>query len=150
MTVISAMGAADGFYPVEVRVANLADPVHEASGTVTYVVDAPVEPAVNNPPVARNDEVVLLQKSAIEIAVLSNDFDPDGDALSITAFTDGSKGTVSLNADGTLTYLPGKRFKTSDSFGYTVTDGEATASATVRVTLEEAEKVKPGGGKGRR
>jgi len=49
--------------------------------------------------------------------------------------TQGSKGKVSINANGSLTYSPAKSFRSSDSFSYTISDGSKSASATVQVNL---------------
>ena len=148
MTVSSAPTAVDGFYTIDVSAAARNDGAYAAAVAVTYVVSAAVEPPANNPPVALNDSVMLLSKSAINIAVLANDSDPDGDFLTVGAFSNGSKGSVSYNADGTLTYTPAKRFKSSDSFSYTITDGVDTDSATVSIALQTSSGG-GGGGKGK-
>ena len=146
LSVVSPLAAADGFYTIDVNASNRNDGAYAVTGSVTYVVSAPVEPPANNPPVAVNDSVTLISKSAIDISVLANDSDPDGDSLTIISFSDGAKGTVSYNADGTLTYTPAKRFKSSDSFSYTISDGTDNASATVSITLQDSGG---GGGGGR-
>jgi hypothetical protein len=145
LAVASPLTATDGFYPIDVSASNSTKGAFTATGAVTHVVSAPVEPPANNPPVALDDSIILVSKSAINIAVLANDSDPDGDYLTISTFSNGAKGAVSYNADGTLTYTPAKRFKSSDSFSYTVSDGENTASATVSITLQTSG----GGGGGR-
>jgi hypothetical protein len=86
--------------------------------------------------VAVNDNVSLASKSALTINVLANDSDPDGDALSIVAFTQGSKGKVTRNSNGTLTYSPAKSFKSGDQFSYTISDGKLSASTTVTIGLQ--------------
>ena len=112
---ISAQDARDDFYTIEVAVANRADSTLAATGFVTYVVSAPdTGPLANTAPTAVDDSVTLETKAVVDIPVLTNDFDSDGDSLTIIAFSQGSKGAVSYNADGTLAYAPGKRFKTSD------------------------------------
>ena len=148
LEVTSAPDAQDGFYDIDVVATSGA---YSASGSVTYVVSRPVEPPSNTAPNAEDDNVTLASKSAIDIFVMANDSDPDGDNLTIIAFSQGSKGTVSHDGDDTLTYTPTKRFKSSDSFTYTVSDGVDTTSATVSITLEASDGGgggKPGGGKG--
>lgn len=93
------------------------------------------EPTVNKAPVATDDSVTLNSITSVTIPVLSNDHDPEGSALRITGFTQGSKGEVRLNANGTLTYTPGKPFKQDDSFSYIISDGEKSATATVYIQL---------------
>jgi VCBS repeat-containing protein len=77
--------------------------------------------------------------------LLSNDSDPDGDAFSIVAVDgSGTIGTVTLNADGTISYDPNGQFETlaqgqigQDSFTYTIDDGNG-AQSTATVTLDIA------------
>jgi hypothetical protein len=90
--------------------------------------------------------VTFATKAAVSIAVLANDSDPDGDALSIVAFTQGSKGKVSLGSNGTLIYSPAKSFKSSDQFSYTISDGKSSASATVSIDLLATSSDSNGGG----
>ncbi len=117
-----------------------------ASATVSVsVAAAPV--ASNKAPVAIDDSA-LSSGSAVTIAVLGNDYDPDGDTLKVTGVTQGSKGSVKINADGSLTFTPAKNFKNSDTFGYTISDGKMSASATVNVSLPAASGDSGGPGKG--
>jgi hypothetical protein len=77
----------------------------------------------------------------VTINVLPNDTDPDGDRLSVSAFTQGQSGAVSKNTDGTLTYTPPAGFTGNDSFGYTISDGRggsATATVSVQVSVPVA------------
>jgi hypothetical protein len=121
--------------------------VHDGNGgNATAEVSVTVVAAPSNQvPLAVNDDVTILEKSAVTINVIDNDFDSDGDALTIGSVTQGAQGVVTINPDHTLTYTPAKRFKDSDSFSYTVTDGSASATARVTVTLVKQNN--PGGGK---
>jgi hypothetical protein len=77
-----------------------------------------------------------LEDIAVTIAVLANDNDPDGDALSVTGVTQGTKGTVVINANNTVTYSPTPNANGADSFQYTVGDGHSgTATAAVNITI---------------
>lgn len=72
--------------------------------------------------------------------VLANDSDPDlDDELTLVdgTFASAQAGTVVV-AGGVLTYTPAAEFDGLDSFTYTVTDGTATAEATVSVTVTDA------------
>src|SRR5207244_12601266 len=65
----------------------------------------------------------------------ANDTDVDGDPLTVTAVSGGTKGTVALTA-GTVTYTPTANANGTDSFSYTVSDGKGgTATGTVNVTI---------------
>jgi hypothetical protein len=90
--------------------------------------------ASNRPPVAGND---LLHPTPgdLSIDVLANDSDPDGDPLTVTAVTQGTFGSVSVEADNTLTYTPEAGYTGNDSFTYTISDGQG-GTATATVTLE--------------
>ncbi|WCE30788.1 Ig-like domain-containing protein [Vibrio sp. SCSIO 43137] len=90
------------------------------------------------PPVAQNDSIIISSKTAVEFDVLVNDIMPQPELVSVTGFTQGNKGSVTLLSDGTFRYTPGKRFKTTDSFSYTISDGTSTSSATVTITLQES------------
>ncbi|MDX1486081.1 MAG: Ig-like domain-containing protein, partial [Alphaproteobacteria bacterium] len=92
--------------------------------------------AVNDAPVAADDDANTDEDSAVDISVLANDGDADGDPLSVTGVTQGANGTVVNNGDGTLTYTPDADFNGTDSFTYTVSDGNGGSdSATVEVTV---------------
>jgi subtilisin family serine protease len=91
----------------------------------------------NNPPIAVDDSITTNQDVASAPRdVLANDTDADGDALEITESTNGAHGTVSCDAGGSCTYTPQPDFNGTDSFTYTVSDGNGgsdTATAGVRV-----------------
>ena len=145
LTVTSPLDAPDGIYDVVATAAHRSDPGLVGSAAATYVVAADTGTVSNTPPVAVDDAVVLQQVESVTIDVLENDWDPDNDTVHVVAWSQGVKGAVALNPDGTLTYTPGKRFKDKDSFDYEVSDGSGTATATVLVTLEGTSR---GGGKG--
>ncbi|MCP4498734.1 MAG: hypothetical protein GY822_02060, partial [Deltaproteobacteria bacterium] len=90
-------------------------------------------------PVANDDTVFGLADAPLGVAVLSNDTDDDpADTLTIDSVTQGVNGAVTVAADSqTLTYTPIPGFTGVDSFDYTVSDGQATDTATVIVTIVE-------------
>ncbi|MCP4503393.1 MAG: hypothetical protein GY822_25960, partial [Deltaproteobacteria bacterium] len=90
-------------------------------------------------PDANDDTVFGLADSPLGVAVLSNDTDDDpADTLTIDSVTQGVNGAVTVAADAqTLTYTPIPGFTGVDSFDYTVSDGQATDTATVIVTIVE-------------
>jgi WD40 repeat protein len=103
-----------------------------ATATVTVTVTH-----VNHAPVAHNDQATTLEDTAVEVAVLSNDTDVDGDLLTVTAVTPGAHGTTMITAANTVRYTPASGFHSTDSFTYTVSDGQGgSATATVTVTVE--------------
>ena len=104
-------------------------------GTSTGNVNVTVT-AVNDDPVANDDSATVNEDESVIVEVLTNDSDIDGDTISVDSFTQGASGTVTDNGDGTLTYAPNADFNGSDSFTYTISDGQGGANtATVNVTV---------------
>ena len=69
----------------------------------------------------------------------TNDTDPDGSALTITAKTNGTKGSVVINSGTSVTYTPNAGASGADSFTYTIADVDGqTATATVSMTIQAA------------
>nr|CAM76811.1 HEMAGGLUTININ/HEMOLYSIN-RELATED PROTEIN [Magnetospirillum gryphiswaldense MSR-1] len=101
--------------------------------------------AVNDAPTLTNDVGTAINaKTSVTIDALANDADVDGNTLTITAASNGAKGTVSV-VSGKLVYTPTENQYLSlkagetgtDTFTYTVSDGQGasqTASVTVTVT----------------
>lgn len=143
LQVTSAASAGAGVYDIPIQVAESADPTLAATGAATYVVQVPVVP-----PVAVNDSASTTQKIPVVIPVLANDWDPQSLPLTVVSVTRPAQGLVQINADGTLTYTPNARFKGSDSFSYQISDGVATAGATVSVQVLAVPRVGGGGGGG--
>jgi VCBS repeat-containing protein len=150
----------------DLSVTNVGDPAHgsasvNANGTVHYAPDADFAgddsftytiadgrggtsgatvtvhvAAVNDPPVATDDTASTAEDTAVDIAVLPNDSDVDGDALAVTSVFAAVNGTASVNANGTVHFAPNLDFFGAASFGYTISDGHSgsdngAASVTV-------------------
>ena len=87
-------------------------------------------------PIANNDSATTDEDTPVDINVLANDSDSDGDTVNISSVTQGAHGTVSVNPDKTVHYAPAQDYFGSDSFTYTIDDGHGgTATATVNVTI---------------
>ncbi len=87
-------------------------------------------------PTAIDDTATTNEDTATDIAVLANDTDPDPGALSVTAVTDPPHGTATVNANGTVHYVPDAQYNGPDTFGYTVADPTArTDTGSVAVTV---------------
>jgi hypothetical protein len=90
-------------------------------------------------PVAVDDTAVTVTGVPVDIDVLANDSDPNGNPLTVTAISAASYGTVSINPDGTVRYnstLPYPGFGIQDTFTYTVSDGlDGVGSALVTVSF---------------
>ena len=96
------------------------------------------DPPVNGDPVAGDDSLTVAQDSlGGSVTVLGNDSDPDSDPLTVSAVTQGGHGAVSINLDGSVSYVPAAGYSGADSFTYTVSDGNGgfdTATVSVTVT----------------
>lgn len=68
--------------------------------------------------------------------VLSNDFDLNDNDLTASVINDVSFGSLTLNPDGSFTYIPDTGYAGPDSFSYQVSDGTLnSAVATVNITI---------------
>ena len=93
---------------------------------------------VNDAPTAVNDSFSVDEDSLDNaLAVLANDSDLDGDNLTVTAMTQPTNGSVMLVA-GVVRYTPNPNYRGADSFTYTISDGELTATATVAIHVQPA------------
>jgi hypothetical protein len=103
-------------------------------GTAIATVNVTVTP-VNDAPIANDDSAATNEDSPVTVNAIANDSDVEGDVLVVSAVTQGANGTVTF-AGGSVTYTPNASFNGSDSFTYTVSDGNGgTAAATVNVTV---------------
>ena len=101
----------------------------KTSSTVTIDITG-----VNDVPVATDDEASTGLNESVQINVLANDKDPDGDTLSILSAS-GSNGTVTHDSQA-ISFTPAQNFFGTASVNYTITDGkQGQASATVSVSV---------------
>lgn len=101
---------------------------NHSEATVVVTVAEPAAPA------AADDTASTPYATAVMIPVLANDSGAD---LSVSAVDESADGAVTLNADGTVTFVPNAGFAGEASFGYTVEDAVGQrATATVTVTVE--------------
>ncbi|MDT8421813.1 MAG: Ig-like domain-containing protein, partial [Desulfuromonadales bacterium] len=97
--------------------------------TETTTVSVTVNPVAD----ITDDSASTDEDTSVTTAVLSND-SFEGTAT-VTAVTQGANGSVTINADSTVTYTPDADFNGTDSYSYTVTSGGVTETATVSVTI---------------
>ena len=112
---------------------------HEVTATVRVTVNK-----VNRSPVAKNDDAKTNDNQAVTIDVLANDTDLDGDTLSIVDFSSSANGRVDL-IDGQLQYTPTVGSPATDTFTYTINDGngqEASATVTINVIENQIPEAK--------
>ncbi len=109
--------------------------IEDANGdTSTATVTVTITP-VNDAPVAVDDSASTPKNTSVNINVLTNDSDPENDPLTVTGNTSPSHGTVSFSG-GVATYTPANNYTGTDSFDYTISDGNGgTDTATVNITV---------------
>ena len=123
----------------EIHYSTISAPLSEQTLTGNkfwYTSDTPQ----NNPPVAIDDSATTSQDVWIDIYVLANDSDSDGDPLHINSATDPPHGTT-VNHGSHVTYTPDPGFTGTDTFDYTAGDGKGgTDTATVTIMVEEGQE----------
>lgn len=91
---------------------------------------------INDPPDAQDDTASVLENGSVDITVLSNDTDVDGDTLTISAYDALTPLGGTVTCTGTCIYTPPANTFGSDSFGYTISDGHgSTDSAAVAISI---------------
>ena len=102
---------------------------------------------LNLPPIANDDAYFLAgSPTSIPLAVLDNDFDPEGDPLRVIDVTATTHGSVSIDEFGRVQFTPPASLATTTTatFQYTIIDNASNqARATVAVTMEPYDEVAP-------
>ena len=125
-----------GMETVKYRVCNAAGLCDTASLTI-QVLDLPSATS-NNAPIAQNDNGTTPVGVPLTGNVLSNDFDPNNNTLTVstTPISNPADGTVVLNSNGTFTFIPNNGFAGQDTFRYQVCDnGTPSLCDTAMVVL---------------
>jgi subtilisin-like proprotein convertase family protein len=87
-------------------------------------------------PTAANDSVATGHGTPTVIAILANDADIDGNALTVSQLTQPTFGTVVLHPDDTIEYHPRPGFTGTDSVTYRASDGWLDSNlATVTIQV---------------
>lgn len=103
---------------------------------------------VNLPPVGVADTYSVAKNATLNVnvaqGVLSGpggDSDPDGDTITASLVQNAANGTLTLNANGSFTYVPNNEFAGTDTFKYRAVDGFSNSLtalgnvATVSITV---------------
>ena len=127
------------------------DGSNESSDSFTYsandgkINSAPITVSINvtgtnDPPVANNDTIIVdVGATATSLdngqtRVTYNDIDPDADSLTVTLVSSPSYGNLTLNSNGSFSYVQGGTMNSGDSFQYKAYDGTVYSNnATVNI-----------------
>jgi VCBS repeat-containing protein len=108
-----------------------------ALGSYPVTVTITVNP-VNDAPAATADSYGVAEDGTLTVnaanGVLANDTDVEGNPLTAVLATGPANGTVTLNPNGSFSYVPNANFAGTDSFTYRANDGQAN-SQPVTVTI---------------
>ncbi len=112
----------------------------QACDTATLTIEVlPLPEPSENTVTANNDTATTESGQAVNINVVANDFDMEGDAFTVTSNTQPANGTLVNNGNGTFTYTPNAGFEGVDTFTYTICDDvtptPACDTATVAITV---------------
>jgi VCBS repeat-containing protein len=135
---VATINKPDGWTGSEKLTFTVNDPSNaSAADDATFEVKA-----VNASPVAVNDSYSTTQGATLNITapagVLSNDTDADNDPLTAIKVTDPAHGTLTLNSDGSFSYVNDGSAFTTDAFTYKASDGtneSNVATVTINITL---------------
>ena len=134
--------------------ANSADPDRASAGDVASGTSTPghagrlvlVGGATSaNGPTAVDDARSTPWDAPFTLDPRVNDYDPNGDPLTVTAIGAPSHGVATLASDGTsVTYTPTVEYAGPDSFSYTISDGRGgTATAAIVITVTAPTNTAP-------
>jgi hypothetical protein len=120
-------------------VTSFAQSNNPSTSTDSAVLLLTIQPPVlipNLPPVAVDDTVSTDFGQTINITVLANDTDPENRPLLIVSTTTPGNGTLTINPNKTITYIPDDDFSGTDIFSYVIRDDAGNQdTATVTITV---------------
>lgn len=121
---------------------------NDSSSAVLYITVGNVN---NNPPDVNDENVLIFENTNLSVnapGLLSNDSDPDGDAISIitfivngTSYLPGTtvnlpEGDLTINADGSYTFIPAVNYSGSlPIITYVVSDGQDTTNGSLAIIV---------------
>jgi hypothetical protein len=126
--------AAKGEYTVKITVADDEDAAAET--TLKVII-------TDNPVVANDDTADTGAGAPVQIAVVSNDSGGAG-GLKVVSVTQPANGKAEVSGDTGVRYTPNEGFSGTDTFNYTVSDGNVNATGTVTVNVRAGGGGNPG------
>ncbi|MGH6952521.1 MAG: Ig-like domain-containing protein, partial [Vitreimonas sp.] len=139
-TVVNGVLTLDYLAPGTATISIRAEDSFDAAVVDTFTVTVTTSDT-NDPPVAVDDVAETAEDTPVDIAVLTNDTDPDNDTLVISGIGAAGHGTVTqaIGQPHILRYSPNGNFNGPDVFTYTISDGQGHEdTATVQVTVTPA------------
>ncbi|EFC39611.1 predicted protein [Naegleria gruberi] len=123
----------NGFNGIEQFKYTISDGNDTASSTVTVEVE-------NDAPVATDDVYRIPKYSSLELLILQNDYDINGDDFNVTNAVGAGYGALRVQ-DKTVVYFTSSVLtkKYTDSFEYSISDSQASGSAVVSVQVYNTE-----------
>src|SRR6185312_15691234 len=148
-TAVLAAGPAHGTLALNADGSFTYTPAANYYGTDSFTYKASDGPFLSNlatvglnvlqPPTAGNDAYSTAINTALSVTapgVLANDSDPNNAPLTAVLVAGPAHGTLTLNANGSITYTPATNFFGTDSFTYRAADGPFTSNlATVSLSV---------------
>jgi hypothetical protein len=127
---------------VKYRVCNLQN-ICDTAVLKINVLNNPPNGSGNDAPIANDDVVTTMQGVTVTGNVKTNDMDPEGHLLTVntTPLVAPQHGVLTLNPDGTFTFVPESGFSGTDVFKYQICDNGTpskcdTATVTIKVLLD--------------
>ncbi|MGZ2370910.1 tandem-95 repeat protein [Ancylomarina sp. YFZ004] len=104
----------------------------ESTATVSITVNP-----INDLPVANNDTYTTPEDTQLNADVTSNDQNLFDLPINVTLVSNVSNGVLTLNTDGTFSYMPSSEYFGADNFTYRLTDGNGdVVTASVNLTVQ--------------
>lgn len=130
---------ATGFVGIETISYTISDGTAQASATLTVTIE---EPVPNTPPTAVADTATTTTGSTINVSVLANDSDTEGDTLTLASAVTGGSGTVSVVGNN-VRYVSAANFTGNEVITYTINDGISDSTGTLTITVNAAPTPTP-------
>ncbi len=111
------------------------------SNEVSYTVPVSTNPSTNRAPVASNGSLTTMVNTTATGTLVASD--ADGNALTYSLVTNGSKGTATVTnrSTGAYSYTPNTGVTGTDTFTFKANDGTADSNvATITVTINAANR----------
>lgn len=119
-----------------------------SNATSTATVTITIGGTTNSNPIANTDNVTVASGAQLNISVLANDTDPNGDTLTLSSVSSAGQGTVVKSGNLVVYTAPTVTSATATTFTYTVTDGNggsAVGTVNVDITASTAASSCPSG-----